>query len=98
MSHVGSLICLPSGIYGWNVNAETDLTVDMFAKVLEEVSDLEVFLLGTGQDIRMMPKELKEALRSNQVSSDPMSTGAAVRTYNVLLAESRAVGAAFIAV
>lgn len=98
MSHVGSLICLPSGIYGWNVDAETDLTVDMFAKVLEEVSDIEVFLLGTGQDIRMMPTELKQALRDAQVSSDPMNTGAAVRTYNVLLAESRAVGAAFIAV
>ncbi len=98
MSHVGSLICLPSGIYGWNVDENTDLTVDMFSKVLEEASDLEVFLLGTGQDIRMMPKALKEALRDAQVSSDPMNTGAAVRTYNVLLAESRAVGAAFIAV
>ncbi|MEP2945823.1 MAG: Mth938-like domain-containing protein [Lentilitoribacter sp.] len=98
MSHVGSLICLPSGIYGWNVDESTELSIDMFSKVLEEVAELEVFLLGTGQDIRMMPKELKEALRSNQVSSDPMSTGAAVRTYNVLLAESRAVGAAFIAV
>jgi uncharacterized protein len=98
MSHVGSLICLPSGIYGWNVDAETDLTIDIFSKVLEEVSDIEVFLLGTGQDIRMMPTELKQALRDAQVSSDPMNTGAAVRTYNVLLAESRAVGAAFIAV
>lgn len=98
MSHVGSLICLPSGIYGWNVDADTNLTVDMFSKVLDEVSDLEVFLLGTGHDIRMIPNELKQALRAAQVSSDPMNTGAAVRTYNVLLAESRAVGAAFIAV
>ncbi|MEO9458985.1 MAG: Mth938-like domain-containing protein [Lentilitoribacter sp.] len=98
MSHVGSLICLPSGIYGWDVEESTELSVDMFAKVLEEVSDLEVFLLGTGKDIRMMPSDLKQVLRDAQVSSDPMSTGAAVRTYNVLLAESRAVGAAFIAV
>ena len=98
MSHVGSLICLPSGIYGWDVEESTELTVDMFSKVLEEVSDLEVFLLGTGQDIRMMPSDLKQTLRDAQVSSDPMNTGAAVRTYNVLLAESRAVGAAFIAV
>jgi uncharacterized protein len=98
MSHVGSLICLPSGIYGWDVEESTELSVDMFSKVLEEVSDLEVFLLGTGKDIRMMSSDLKQVLRDAQVSSDPMSTGAAVRTYNVLLAESRAVGAAFIAV
>jgi uncharacterized protein len=32
------------------------------------------------------------------VRSDPMSTGAAVRTFNVMLAESRAVAAALIAV
>lgn len=98
MSHVGSIICLPSGIYGWDVDGTTKLSVDIFSKVLEEASQLEVFLLGTGLDIQMIPKELKDALRAQNVSSDPMNTGAAVRTYNVLLAESRAVGAAFIAV
>jgi uncharacterized protein len=37
-------------------------------------------------------------LRENRISADPMSTGAAVRTYNVLLAEDRAVAAALVAV
>ena len=43
-------------------------------------------------------KLLEEVLREHRISSDPMSTGAAVRTYNVLLAEDRAVAAALIAV
>jgi len=41
---------------------------------------------------------LKQALKARGISSDPMSTGAAVRTYNIMLAESRAVAAALIAV
>lgn len=98
MSHKGSLICLPSGIYGWNVSQQTPLNIDIFSKVLEEAAQIEVFLVGTGPDIQLLPDDLKAALKAQNVASDPMNTGAAVRTYNVLLAEERAVGAAFIAV
>lgn len=98
MSHRGSLICLPSGIYGWDVDQGVELSADIFSKVWEEASDLEIFLVGTGLDLKMLPPVLKDAFKSRSISSDPMSTGAAVRTYNVLLAEQRAVGAAFIAV
>ena len=42
--------------------------------------------------------DLRAALRARGVGADPMSTGAAVRTYNVLLAEERRVAAALVAV
>jgi uncharacterized protein len=45
-----------------------------------------------------LPAALRAALKAAGIGSDPMSTGAAVRTYNVLLAEDRAVAAALIAV
>jgi len=45
-----------------------------------------------------LPADLKAARRARQISSDPMSTGAAVRTFNIMLSESRAVAAALIAV
>ena len=51
-----------------------------------------------GPELRPIPKQIKEALRARGIASDPMSTGAAVRTYNVLLAEERRVAAALIAV
>ncbi len=98
MSHRGSVLCLPSGIYGWDMQAGEALTLTRFARVLEEAGDIEVLLVGTGMDIRPLPAELKAALREGRISSDPMSTGAAVRTFNVMLAESRAVAAALIAV
>ena len=98
MSHRGSILCLPSGIYGWKIEEEAPLDVAAFARVVEEAAEIEVLLVGTGQGIRPLPRELKDVLRARSVTSDPMSTGAAVRTYNVMLAESRAVAAALIAV
>ncbi len=98
MSHRGSLLCLPSGVHGWSFPEGEALTVHALARVLDEAEDIEVLLVGTGPEIRPLPQALKAALRARGISSDPMSTGAAVRTYNVMLAESRAVAAALIAV
>lgn len=98
MSHRGSILCLPSGIYGWEPADRPGLSVDDFARVLSEAADIEILLVGTGKDLRPLPAALKAALKEVRISSDPMSTGAAVRTYNVLLAEDRAVAAALIAV
>lgn len=98
MSHRGSILCLPSGVHGWEATENQKLDVELFARVLDEAKDIEFLLLGTGPSIRPLPAELKAALRAANISSDPMSTGAAVRTYNVMLSESRAVAAALIAV
>ena len=98
MSHRGSLLCIPSGIYGWDAGEDSELEVSLFSRILDEAKNIEVLLVGTGTDIRPLPPVLKMRLRDAQIISDPMSTGAAVRTYNVMLSESRAVAAALIAV
>lgn len=98
MSHRGSLLCLPSGIYGWSVSAPDELNLANFAKVLEEAGDIEILLVGSGEGLVPIEDGLRAALREAAISADPMSTGAAVRTYNVLLAENRAVAAALLAV
>lgn len=98
MSHRGSLLCLPSGLYGWQVTDPATLSEADFAKVFAEAEAIEVLLVGTGNDLRPLPPALRERLKAANISSDPMSTGAAVRTFNVLLAEERAVAAALIAV
>lgn len=98
MSHRGSLLMLPSGIYGWDMAEGDPLTAENFQRVFEEAADIEVLLVGTGKDIRPLPAALRAKFKENGISSDPMSTGAAIRTYNIMLAEERAVAAAFIVV
>ncbi len=98
MSHRGSLLCLPSGIYGWEPADPLALTAADFAKLLNEADQVEILLVGAGKELRPLPAALRAALKAVGIAADPMSTGAAVRTYNVLLAENRAVAAALIAV
>ncbi len=98
MSHRGSLLCLPSGVYGWEPVDPAALAPADFGRLLAEARDIEVLLVGMGQNLRRLPEALRAVLREARISADPMSTGAAVRTYNVLLAEDRAVAAALIAV
>lgn len=98
MSHRGSILCLPSGIHGWELAEGDPLAADAFEQVIAEAADIEVLLVGTGSTLRPLPRELREHLKAAGISADPMSTGAAVRTFNILLAEERAVAAALIAV
>ncbi|QPC88692.1 hypothetical protein GA830_13040 [Mesorhizobium sp. NBSH29] len=98
MSHRGSILCLPSGVYGWEVaRCDTFVAADL-DKILAEAGDIEILLVGMGHELAPLPTDLRQLLRSAKIGADPMSTGAAVRTYNVLLAEDRAVAAALIAV
>jgi uncharacterized protein len=98
MSHRGSILCLPSGVYAWEPADPLDLKPADFARLLAEAEAVEILLVGTGKDIRRLPAPLRDVLKDKRISADAMSTGAAVRTYNVLLAEDRAVAAALIAV
>lgn len=98
MSHRGSILCLPSGIYGWDVADGADIDEASLGRVLAEAAEIEVLLVGTGVNLMPLKRPLRETLKDARVSADPMSTGAAVRTFNILLAENRAVAAALIAV
>ena len=98
MSHRGSILCLPSGIYAWPVETVDDLDLAAFERVLNEADAIDVLLVGTGTDLVPLDPAVKDVLREKGVGSDPMSTGAAVRTFNVLLSEERPVAAALIAV
>jgi uncharacterized protein len=96
MSHRGSLLCLPSGIYGWAPALPIDLA--SLEKVLAEADAIDTLLVGTGRSIVTLSPELKDHLRAARIVAEAMSTGAAVRTFNVLLGERRAVAAALVAV
>jgi uncharacterized protein len=96
MSHRGSILCLPSGIWAWEPAQPLDEA--SFAKVLAEADEIEFLLVGTGRTLVPLPEQVRWALRARRISADPMATGAAVRTYNIVLGEGRRAAAALIAV
>ena len=98
MSHRGSILCLPSGIYAWPPKHPSELVPAAFESVLAEKAALGLLLLGTGRRQEMPGAEVRRAFVAAGVTLEAMDTGAACRTYNVLLAEGRPAGAALLAV
>jgi uncharacterized protein len=98
MSHRGSLLCLPDGIWAWPLTAPAALTEAALAQVFSRADALDFFVLGTGTEPWIMPEALRTRFREAHISADAMATGPAVRTYNVMLMENRRVGAGLIAV
>jgi len=98
MSHRGSLLALPSGFCAWPVDSMAELTEEALDPIFAEGGALELLLFGTGRDIAALPGAFRERFRTAGIGLDVMQTGAAARTYNILLAENRRVGAALIAV
>ena len=97
LSHRGSLLCLPDGIWAWPVAAAQAVTPETLAPVFEAAAGLDLFVLGTGRDPWSVPPALRERFRAHSLKWEAMPTSAAIRTYNVLVAEGRRVAAGLIA-
>lgn len=98
MSHRGSLIIVPSGIYGWDVNGMDELTPERCARFIAELTPSSFVLLGTGGEHHLPSEAVRRYFGDAGIGLEVMSTGAAARTYNVLLAEGRDFAAGLIAV
>lgn len=99
MSHRGSILALPSGIYAWRAQSPADITAESLAAVFtEETGAIDHLLIGTGVEPAPLAAALRNRLRNAGIRAEPMQTGAAARTYNILLGERRRVAAALLAV
>lgn len=98
LSHRGSLLCFPDGIWAWPVASRAELTPLSLEPALARADKLDFFLIGGGRDPWVLPEPIRRRFAEASLTVDAMPTGAAVRTWNVLLAENRRVGAALIAV
>ncbi|WP_020178467.1 MTH938/NDUFAF3 family protein [Methylopila sp. M107] len=96
--HKGSVLGLPSGMWAWPYSGAAELDVAAFEKVLEEADEIDTLLVGMGADIAWLKPEIRAALRERGVVVEAMATGAAARTWNILVGERRRVAAALIAV
>lgn len=98
MSHRGSLLIVPSGIYAWGVLTPQEITTASLARVFAEAGKIDLLMIGSGRDPAALPLALRERCKELKISIDVQPTGGAASTYNVLLGEGRRVAAALIAV
>jgi uncharacterized protein len=98
MSHRGSLLCLPSGLWAWPVTRAAEIDEAALAQVFAEADSIGMLLFGVGRDRWIMSASLHDRFRERKISIEASHTGTAVSTYNILLGEGRRVAAALIAV
>lgn len=98
MSHRGSIMLLPSGIRAWDIGDPRGFVPSDFDPVFAETDAIELMLVGTGLELVPLSEAVRRRFREASIALDPMQTGPAARTYNILLAENRRVAAALIAI
>jgi uncharacterized protein len=98
MSHQGSLLISPSGMRALTAQAVVDVELAELSVLAAEKGEIDFLLFGTGKVIAPLPQKISAWFKSECFALDVMDTAAALRTYNVVLAEDRRVAAILIAV
>ena len=97
-SYRGSLLVLPESTASWPLSDIAEIDLAVLEPVLSAEPPIEVLLIGCGPAMAFIDPDLRAAAQARGVALEPMDTGAACRTYNVLVMEDRRVAAALIAV
>lgn len=97
-SYEGAIIVTPLETSLWHAKDFASLNEQDFDALVENAGEIDVLLLGSGGTFQFFPPALRTALKARGLSVDSMDTGAACRTYNVLMAEGRRVVAALLPV
>ena len=90
--YLGPVLVFPEQTLEWS---EAAITVEALAPVVEH-GGIELLLLGLGRQMVPVAAPVRLLLKASGIAVEPMDTGAACRTYNVLLAEDRRVAAALL--
>lgn len=93
----GSMLITPAGFYPWDVTVKEDICLENLKPVMD-VSGVELLIIGMGESMAFLDKDIRQAFAKVDIAIEVMDTGAAARTYNVLLQEGRKVTAALIAI
>jgi uncharacterized protein len=99
VSYEGAIFVSPMKTWNWKAPDQfADLSETDFSALTDEAAEIDVLLLGSGARGEFFPPKLRAALREKGLIVETMDTGAACRTYNVLMAEGRRVTAALMPV
>lgn len=94
----GSVLVFPDRTLTIDLPSAAALTLDHLSEIFAATPAVELVLFGTGVAIAAPQPAIRAALRERRIGLELMDSGAACRTYNVLMAEDRRVAALLVAV
>jgi uncharacterized protein len=97
MSHRGSILARPDGVSAIDLASAEEIDAAAIDRAIG-AGGVDLLIVGSGRELLPLARPLRERLRAAGVGCETMATGAAVRTYNMLLDEDRRVAALLIAV
>lgn len=89
----GSILLFPDELVPLSCDVLEELSEASLERMWERQADIEILLVGTGKQFESLPSALRTVFRARGLSPEVMDTGAACRTYNILLSEGRNVAA-----
>lgn len=93
------VIVTPTATRSWDAPDDfSRLQEKDFGALTSMAEDIDVLLLGSGERGAFFPPGIRQSLKEKGLVVETMDTGAACRTYNVLMAEGRRVVAALLPV
>ena len=95
MVYRGAVLVFPDRTLPWDVAGRAAVTWESLMPVVEH-GGVQILLLGLGRTMGAIPDKLRGESRAAGIVLEPMDTGAACRTYNVLVGEDRHVAAALL--
>jgi uncharacterized protein len=96
LDYAGPVIVLPDRTIAWPAPAFTELSISDFGALLGADAAVQVLLLGCGDTMLLPSSAFRKAFKDVGIVIEPMDTGAACRTFNVLMGEDRRVAAALL--
>jgi uncharacterized protein len=94
IDYAGPVIVLPDRTIVWSPPAFADIAATDFDALRSPDIAVQVLLLGCGDKMLLPSSALRKAFKEIGIVIEPMDTGAACRTFNVLMGEDRRVAAA----
>jgi uncharacterized protein len=94
-AYTSSILVTPDWTKPWLVQSFDDISINSLAPILAE--EAEILIIGAGERMQLMASLLRQEFREAKIAVDIMDTGAACRTYNLLMGDGRRVAAALLA-
>lgn len=100
VSYHGAITIMPDAVVAWPVSSPHPeaLNVEDFNFFANLAERIDILIIGTGGRHLLLPQDILLPVKRMKINTESMDTGAACRTYNVLMAEGRRVAAALLPV